>query len=37
VTCPSVVIPITMAAFAAYAFAWMEFPGRNMMFVLVSA
>ena len=28
VTIPAVVIPITMAAFAAYAFAWMRFPGR---------
>ncbi|HSJ27567.1 MAG TPA: carbohydrate ABC transporter permease [Acidimicrobiia bacterium] len=35
VTIPSVVIPITIAAFAAYAFAWMDFPGRNLMFVTV--
>jgi alpha-glucoside transport system permease protein len=35
VTIPSVVIPITVAAFAAYAFAWMEFPGRNLIFVIV--
>jgi len=35
VTIPSVVIPITVAAFAAYAFAWMEFPGRNLIFVAV--
>jgi alpha-glucoside transport system permease protein len=35
VTIPSVVIPITVAAFAAYAFAWMEFPGRNLIFVTV--
>ncbi|MEX1134338.1 MAG: carbohydrate ABC transporter permease [Acidimicrobiia bacterium] len=35
VTIPAVVIPITVAAFAAYAFAWMEFPGRNMIFVAV--
>lgn len=33
VTIPAVVIPITVAAFAAYAFAWMEFPGRNMIFI----
>ncbi len=32
VSVPSVVIPITIAAFAAYAFAWMEFPGRNLLF-----
>ena len=35
VTIPAVVIPITIAAFAAYAFAWMEFPGRNLVFVVV--
>jgi alpha-glucoside transport system permease protein len=29
------VIPITIAAFAAYAFSWMEFPGRHILFVLV--
>ncbi|MEN8239889.1 MAG: carbohydrate ABC transporter permease, partial [Actinomycetota bacterium] len=35
VSIPSVVIPITIAAFAAYAFAWMHFPGRNLLFVTV--
>lgn len=35
VTIPAVVIPITVAAFAAYAFAWMEFPGRNVLFIVV--
>jgi alpha-glucoside transport system permease protein len=35
VTVPSVVIPITIAAFAAYAFAWLEFPGRNLLFVII--
>jgi alpha-glucoside transport system permease protein len=35
VTIPSVVIPITIAAFAAYAFAWLEFPGRNFFFAMV--
>jgi len=35
VTIPSVVIPITIAAFAAYAFAWMEFPGKSLLFVVV--
>jgi alpha-glucoside transport system permease protein len=35
VTIPSVAIPITVAAFAAYAFAWMKFPGRNIMFAAV--
>ncbi|MGW8226068.1 MAG: carbohydrate ABC transporter permease [Anaerolineales bacterium] len=37
VTIPSVVIPITIAAFAAYAFAWLEFPGRRFFFVVVVA
>jgi alpha-glucoside transport system permease protein len=35
VTIPSTVIPVTIAAFAAYAFSWMEFRGRYVMFVLV--
>ena len=35
VTIPATVIPIAVAAFAAYAFAWMEFPGRNWLFVVV--
>ena len=37
VTLPAVVIPITIALVAAYAFAWMEFPGRNFLFVAVFA
>ena len=35
VTIPSTVIPITIAAFAAYAFSWMEFKGRYVLFVVV--
>jgi alpha-glucoside transport system permease protein len=35
VAIPSTVIPITIAAFAAYAFSWMEFKGRQIMFALV--
>jgi alpha-glucoside transport system permease protein len=35
VTIPATVIPITVAAFAAYAFAWMKFPGRQILFVVV--
>jgi alpha-glucoside transport system permease protein len=35
VTIPATVIPITLAAFAAYAFAWMRFPGRSALFALV--
>ncbi|HEX2028270.1 MAG TPA: carbohydrate ABC transporter permease [Nitriliruptorales bacterium] len=34
VTIPATVIPITMAAFAAYAFSWMEFRGREVLFVV---
>ncbi|MFC2030636.1 carbohydrate ABC transporter permease [Chloroflexota bacterium] len=37
VTIPSVVIPITIAAFAAYAFAWLDFPGRGFFFAMVVA
>lgn len=35
ISIPATVIPIMIAAFAAYAFAWLEFPGRNVVFVLV--
>jgi alpha-glucoside transport system permease protein len=35
VTVPSTVIPITIAAFAAYAIAWMDFPGREAFFMLI--
>jgi alpha-glucoside transport system permease protein len=35
ITIPATVIPILVAAYAAYAFAWMEFPGRNALFILV--
>jgi alpha-glucoside transport system permease protein len=34
---PAVVIPICLAALAAYAFAWIDFPGRNVLFVMVFA
>ena len=37
VTIPSTVIPITIAAFAAYAFAWIPFRGRGPLFTLVIA
>jgi alpha-glucoside transport system permease protein len=37
VAIPSTVIPILIAAFAAYAFAWMQFPGRRTMFIMVVA
>jgi alpha-glucoside transport system permease protein len=32
---PATIIPIAIAAFAAYAFSWMEFPGRDILFVVV--
>jgi alpha-glucoside transport system permease protein len=35
VAVPATIIPILIAAFAAYAFAWMHFPGRRLMFILV--
>jgi alpha-glucoside transport system permease protein len=35
VTIPATIIPITMAAYAAYAFAWMRFPGRSILFAIV--
>ncbi len=35
VSLPATIIPILIAAFAAYAFAWMEFPGRRPLFVMV--
>ena len=35
VTLPATVIPITIAAFMAYGIAWMTFPGRRVLFVLV--
>lgn len=35
VTIPATVIPILIAAFAAYGFAWMNFPGRKFFFIIV--
>jgi alpha-glucoside transport system permease protein len=37
VAVPATVIPILMAAFAAYGFAWMRFPGRFILFTMVVA
>ena len=37
ITIPATIIPIFVAAFAAYAFSWMSFPFRNGLFVLVVA
>ena len=33
ITIPATVLVVLIAAFAAYAFAWMDFPGRNILFV----
>ncbi|MBJ3763045.1 carbohydrate ABC transporter permease [Maribius pontilimi] len=35
VTVPATIIPILIAAFAAYALAWMDFPGRGVLIALV--
>jgi alpha-glucoside transport system permease protein len=35
VTIPATIIPILVAAFAAYALAWMEFPGRALLIAVV--
>ena len=37
VAIPATVIPILVAAFAAYGFAWMRFPGRRVLFIMVVA
>jgi alpha-glucoside transport system permease protein len=37
VAIPATVIPILVAAFAAYGFAWMQFPGRRFLFIVVVA
>lgn len=37
VTIPSVVFPITLAVFAAYALAWFEFKGRDFIFFSIFA
>lgn len=37
VAVPATVIPILIAAFAAYGFAWMNFPGRRILFIVVVA
>ncbi|MGB1209126.1 MAG: carbohydrate ABC transporter permease, partial [Paracoccaceae bacterium] len=35
VTIPATIIPILVAAFAAYALAWMEFPGRALLVAFI--
>ncbi|MFY0622489.1 MAG: carbohydrate ABC transporter permease [Pelagimonas sp.] len=35
VTIPATIIPIVVAAFAAYALAWMDFPGRALLIAFI--
>jgi alpha-glucoside transport system permease protein len=35
ITLPATIIPILIAAFAAYAFSFMQFPGRNVLLVMI--
>jgi alpha-glucoside transport system permease protein len=37
ITIPAVLIPIVLATIGAYAFAWMQFPGRDWLFVAIFA
>jgi alpha-glucoside transport system permease protein len=37
VTIPATIIPILIAAFAAYGFSWLNFPGRKFLFTIVVA
>ena len=37
ISLPATFIPLLVAAFASYAFTFMEFPGRNALFLLVVA
>ncbi|WP_243224517.1 carbohydrate ABC transporter permease [Microbacterium sp. CIAB417] len=37
ITIPATLIPLMIAAMAAYAFAWIDFKGRNALFVFVFA
>ncbi|MEJ1090093.1 carbohydrate ABC transporter permease [Microbacterium istanbulense] len=37
ITIPATVFPIVIAALAAYAFAWIDFKGRSMLFIFVFA
>lgn len=37
ISIPGTLIPVLVAAFAAYAFAWMHFPGRDWIFLTIVA
>ncbi len=35
ISIPATILPILLASFAAYAFAWMKFPGRDLLFMIM--
>ena len=35
ISIPGTILPVGVAAFAAYAFAWMKFPGRDWIFLVI--
>jgi alpha-glucoside transport system permease protein len=37
VTVPATIIPILIAAFAAFGFSWLKFPGRDLFFTMIIA
>jgi alpha-glucoside transport system permease protein len=37
ISVPGTIIPVVVAAFAGFAFAWMKFPGRNILFIFLVA
>ena len=37
ITIPATIVPLTIAAFAAYAFSWIDFKGRDWLFIFVFA
>ncbi|GAA5147714.1 carbohydrate ABC transporter permease [Microbacterium pseudoresistens] len=37
ITIPATIVPLMIAAMAAYAFAWIDFKGRNALFIFVFA
>jgi alpha-glucoside transport system permease protein len=37
ISIPGTLLPLAVGAFAAYAFAWMKFPGRTFLFLLIVA
>ncbi len=34
---PGTIFPLLLGAFAAYAFAWLKFPGRNLIYFIIVA